>query len=99
MRALLADLAVVYCSAASWAVAAGDLRKALELVRQAEACLDQRKRQVAGEAAPVWFPVGIRHPFRNHCNVPAKDSNFLILSLPVHSEPECIRKERELQSA
>ena len=39
---LLADLAVVYCEAATWALAAGDMAKAQKLVEKAGVCLDQR---------------------------------------------------------
>lgn len=58
MWKLLTDLAVVYCSAASWEVASGDLRGAWDLVRQAEACLDQRRQQGEGDPPPEWLLLG-----------------------------------------
>jgi hypothetical protein len=45
MWKLLADLANVYCSAASWAWAARDSAQAQRLVEQAICCLRQRKGQ------------------------------------------------------
>ena len=42
MWKLLADLAVVYCEAATWALAARDMATAQELVEKARVCLDQR---------------------------------------------------------
>ena len=42
MWKLLADLAVVYCEAATWALAAGDMATAQKLVEKARVCLDQR---------------------------------------------------------
>ena len=58
MWRLLTDLAVVYCSAASWSLAAGDRASASELVQKAEACLHQRKRKSDGEPGPQWFIAG-----------------------------------------
>lgn len=58
MWKLLTDLAALYCSAASWALAAGERTKACELVEKAEACLQQRKRQSDGEAEPRWLITG-----------------------------------------
>ena len=42
MWQLLADLAVVYCEAATWALAASDMARAKKLVEKARVCLDQR---------------------------------------------------------
>ena len=42
MWKLLADLAVVYCEAATWALAARDMARAQKLVEKARVCLDQR---------------------------------------------------------
>jgi hypothetical protein len=42
MWQLLADLAAVYCEAATWALAARDTARAKKLVERARVCLDQR---------------------------------------------------------
>jgi hypothetical protein len=42
MWKLLADLAVVYCKAATWALAGGDRARAQELVEKARLCLAER---------------------------------------------------------
>ena len=42
MWQLLTDLAVVYCEAATWALAARDMATAQKLVEKARACLEQR---------------------------------------------------------